>query len=335
MAELPRLQEIPAVTVPNSGPYDPELQTLVMRALRDIGFLYVEAPHIQVSMPGAHAAWAEYFSLPDEIKERYTHPEISYQRGHTPLYKEVGIYCQALGTGGVALPDKKECFMAGPAGPSSDRSSYAKWRAEHLLNVWPAEVPNFQFQMVTLYCSLLLIGRTVLRIIEEPLGLPAGYFDGILHDGQTVMRAIHYPPFDEEDFGTVVPACRHKDINLLTVLPPSTAGTPESGLWIKRRYGDTWIKGVAPKGHVIVQVGDMLQYLTQDLVRQGRLKGHMLSAAHEVRPTPVTFRQSRYSTALFIHPRYDVHLTERQTAGQFLLGRLKKIKLSDPGVTAY
>jgi isopenicillin N synthase-like dioxygenase len=83
--------------------------------------------------------------------------------------------------------------------------------------------------------------------------------------------------------------CRHTDGNLVSVLPPSTS----AGLKVKVRGGD-WIDAIAPPGHAIVQVGDMLQYMTG---------GYLRSAVHRVDAPPLPPRKPVLRTAVHLPPR--------------------------------
>jgi hypothetical protein len=48
-------------------------------------------------------------------------------------------------------------------------------------------------------------------------------------------------------------------------------------------------------------------------------------------PTGPTAKDPRYSMPLFIHPRPEVRLSERHTAGSYLEERLREIGLLKPG----
>lgn len=84
----------------------------------------------------------------------------------------------------------------------------------------------------------------------------------------------------------------HEDINLITLL----LGAEEAGLQILRPDG-SWMDVSPPEGGLAVNVGDMLQ----------RLTNHMLpSTTHRVvNPTGERSRFSRYSMPFFLHLRSD------------------------------
>jgi isopenicillin N synthase-like dioxygenase len=309
----PQLREIPAVDVPETGPLPAELVGTVGQALEEIGFLFVRAPHIAALLPGVYAGFRSFFSLPLEVRMKYAFPEIFYERGYTPRRTEEALFCRKMGPGGTPLPDEKECYMIGPEVPENE-ALLDTWGKFHRPNVWPTEAPELEGAMHLLYSSLYPIGQKVLRVLVEVLEKPADFFDEMLRDGPTVMRALHYPPLSAEEVGKVVWGCAHTDINLVTVLPAST----RNGLWIRLRRSKDFIPGRAPEGCVLVQTGDMLKTLTD---------GRIASAVHEVRAPTEPTTEGRYSAALFMHPRSDVPLKGAKTTGQFLEERLRAIGL--------
>ena len=70
---------------------------------------------------------------------------------------------------------------------------------------------------------------------------------------------------------------------------------------------------------MIVNIGDMLSEMS---------KGYFISTKHRVvNPTGVLARQNRLAMPLFIHPKSDVRLSERYTAGQYRNERFAQIGL--------
>lgn len=313
------LKEIPVVDLEaNKG----SNADLLASAFHDIGFVFVKVPEkmptalsVNSFLPWIYEKFERVFSLPEEVKAKYAKPHIHYQRGWTPPRKERAVEEIAY--------DAKENWFVGPE-KIYDKTLIERYPDLYAPNVWPDEVPMFHLAMLTLYQDLYDVGKKVLRLVSYYLERGDDFFEERLRDAPTVMRAIRYPPVAEKDVGKIVWGGRHTDINLVTVLPPST--TP--GLWIRRRDGE-WIQGIAPAGCVIVQVADMLQYL---------IGGYFLSATHEVRAPQEPDEDGRYSAALFIHARSDVLLkppSESQkdlyppiTAGELLRKRLREIGLA-------
>ena len=70
-------------------------------------------------------------------------------------------------------------------------------------------------------------------------------------------------------------------------------------------------------GQLIVNIGDMLQEATG---------GYLPSTSHRVAtPDAEQPAVSRMSLPLFLHPRPDVVLSPRYTAGQYLMQRLDEL----------
>lgn len=298
--------------------------TTLGEGFRNIGFAFVRTPNVAEMLPEIWPVFRKTFDLSDDIKRRYARPDIFYQRGWTPPFTELAIACRRLGKDEAGLPDAKENWFMGPEmDPAGDLAR--RFPQHYPQNVWPAEVPTLKPAMERLYGSLLDVGAQILRMVEQYLGKPDGYFAEIIRNAPTVMRAINYPPVKMEDVGRIIWACQHTDINLITVLPAST----RKGLWIRRRDGE-WIPGTAPEGCTIVQVADMLDYLTG---------GQFMSAAHEVRTPEHPTSEGRLSAALFIHARSDVLLEPDVSgpdaklyppimAGDLLYQRLRAIGLA-------
>ncbi|MGY0196874.1 2OG-Fe(II) oxygenase family protein [Leptothrix sp. BB-4] len=148
---------------------------------------------------------------------------------------------------------------------------------------------------------------------SEPL---PGMIDG---SDQTLLRVLRYPPLRGDEPAGALRAAAHEDINLLTVLPAAS----EPGLEVLGRDGH-WITvpcaADAPQaGLVVINTGDMLQEASG---------GHYPSTTHRVvNPTGDGALRSRLSLPLFLHPRPEVRLSARHTAGSYLLERLRELGL--------
>ncbi|RYY45318.1 MAG: isopenicillin N synthase family oxygenase, partial [Sphingomonadales bacterium] len=133
-------------------------------------------------------------------------------------------------------------------------------------------------------------GDKLLSAIAVHLGLAPDWFDHAVADGNSVLRLLHYPPVTED--APNVRAGAHEDINLITLL----LGAEEAGLELLDKDGE-WLPVKPPEGALVVNVGDMLQ----------RLTNHVLpSTTHRVVNPPVERRgHSRYSMPFFLHPAPD------------------------------
>ena len=129
---------------------------------------------------------------------------------------------------------------------------------------------------------------------------------------QTLLRVLHYPPFEGDEEPGAIRAAAHEDINLLTILPAAN----EPGLQVKLSNGE-WLDVPCDFGTLIVNIGDMLQEASQ---------GYFPSTTHRViNPAGANLQKSRISLPLFLHPRPDVVLSEKHTADSYLKERLREL----------
>ena len=256
-----------------------------------------------------------FFALPDEVKRRYHIPGGGGARGYTPFGIETAK--------GQKAHDLKEFWHVGRDLPPGH-----KFRGHMPDNVWPEEVESFRETFTELYATFDRTGLKILKAIARYLGVDEDYFADTVRDGNSVMRLLHYPPIEGEP-GSHVRAGAHEDINTITLL----LGAEEAGLELLTKEGE-WIP-VAPRpGELVVNIGDMLQRLTN-----GRLR----STSHRVVNPPAERRgHSRYSMPFFLHFRSDfliealpgtVPAGEQPkwppiTADDYLQERLREIKLA-------
>ncbi len=226
-------------------------------------------------------AWAKakaFFALPEEIKRRYLIPGLGGQRGYTAYGTEIAK--------GARENDLKEFWHVG-----RDLPEGSPLAASMPPNVWPSEIAGFRETFTSLFAEFDRVGLRLLSAIALYLGLPERWFDDKVEDGNSIVRALHYPPVSPDAPG--VRAGAHEDINLITLL----LGAEEGGLELRDRNGN-WLPVVPPPGALAINVGDMLQ----------RLTNHVLpSTSHRVvNPPPERRGHARYSMPFFLHLRPDV-----------------------------
>ena len=199
--------------------------------------------------------------------------------------------------------------------------------SEYPANVTVEEVIEFTPVFFKAYRAFEASGTLLLRAIALYLGLEEGYFDPYIHNGNSILRAIHYPPITSEP-SSAIRAEQHEDINLITLL----VGASADGLEILSRQNE-WVPVTSLPEQIVVNVGDMLQRLTND-----RLK----STTHRVvNPPRAMWGNSRYSIPFFLHPKGSMSLAclpgcidaahpkayPDVTAGEYLVERLREIGL--------
>ena len=226
----------------------------------------------------AWALTAEFFALPEAEKRRYFIAGQSGARGYTPFGTEIAK--------GAALHDLKEFWHVGrdlpPGHPLADSMPP---------NIWPARPDGFRETFEELYAALDAVGATILSRIAAWLGLDERWFGPAIDDGNSLLRLLHYPPVPNVESGAIR-AGAHEDINLITLL----LGAEEAGLELLTKDG-TWLGVAPPEGALVINIGDMLQ----------RLTNHVLpSTTHRVRnPAGSRAAHSRYSMPFFLHLRSD------------------------------
>ncbi|GIV24686.1 MAG: flavonol synthase [Bacteroidia bacterium] len=256
------------------------------QAFAEIGFVIVENHLVPPSLQKAMYEKVEaFFALPMEVKARYIVPGTAGQRGYTPPDQEHAK--------GRTVPDLKEFFHIGPE--ISDPTDPLYHRLPH--NVWPTEVPGFRETLLEAYERFFETGRHLLRAIALYLGLEEEYFEPRIHNGPSLLRLLHYYPLpaDRPLPEGATRAAEHEDINLITLL----IGASAEGLEVLTRQG-RWLAPVVAPHQMVINVGDMLQRLTNNRLR---------STTHRVvLPPPEKRHLPRFSVPFFLHPRPEVSL---------------------------
>jgi isopenicillin N synthase-like dioxygenase len=245
----------------------------------DYGFAIVRDHGIpQELIERAEQLSKRFFALPEEVKRKYLIPGSGGARGYTAFGVETAKGAQAF--------DLKEFWHVGRELPAGH-----KFRDVMADNVWPDEIPGFKETYLALYDAFDEAGLKVLRAIARFLEVEEEYFTDTVRDGNSVMRLLHYPAQDEPT-GNHIRAGAHEDINTITLL----LGAEEAGLELKTKDG-RWIPVSPKEGELVINIGDMLQRLTN-----GRLR----STSHRVvNPAPDRASHARYSMPFFLHFRPD------------------------------
>ena len=288
------------------------------QAFTDIGFVAIKNHGLSDELTERlYDRVQAFFALPDETKKKYEIEALHGQRGYTGRGKEHAK--------GRDTADLKEFFQIGQIVENDDPV-----KERYPDNVWPEEVPELQTVATEAYKTLEATGKQLLQAIALHLNLDEHYFDSRVHNGNSIIRAIHYYPVENPDEvpEDAVRAAEHGDINLITLL----MGASAEGLEVLRRDG-VWVPVTALPEQIIVNVGDMLARLTNNT---------LTSTIHRVvNPSKEKMKQPRYSIPFFMHPRAEMDLTcldscvsaeqpkkyEDMTAGGFLDERLREIGL--------
>ena len=142
-----------------------------------------------------------FFSLPVETKRKYEIPGIGGQRGYVSFGKESAK--------GKKEGDLKEFWHFGQY--VDDDPERAK---EYPENVTVNELPEFNATGKETYRMLEKTANMFYEHWLYILDLEETYFDNYIHNGNSILRPIHYPPITQEP-ENAVRAAAHGDINLL------------------------------------------------------------------------------------------------------------------------
>ena len=285
------------------------------KAFHEIGFVGVVNHGIPKKLiDDFYAASKRFFALPVEVKEKYEIAGLAGQRGYTSFGKEHAKQSQ--------FADLKEFFQIGQEVKNGGVPP------EHYPpNVAVAEEPDFLRLGRELYEAFEEAGGQLLKAIAIYLDLGENYFDEKIDLGNSILRAIHYPPIRQEP-KSAIRAEQHEDINLITLLVGASAG----GLQLLNMQNE-WLDVVPEEDEIVINVGDMLQRLTNNYLK---------STTHRViNPPREEWHKPRLSIPFFLHPRSDMDLTclpacvtperplayEPITAGEYLDERLREIGL--------
>jgi isopenicillin N synthase-like dioxygenase len=284
------------------------------KAYEEIGFVAVKNHGIDDNViADLYEYVQQFFSLPLDQKRKYEIQGLAGQRGYTSFGKEHAK--------GSETPDLKEFFQYGQVA----RDGFVD--EIYPENVSVTEISGFDKTFAEAYRAFERSGTALLQAIALYLDLDENYFDGFVYNGNSILRSIHYPPITKEPV-SAIRAEQHEDINLITLL----VGASADGLEILSKQNE-WVPVTSLPGQIVVNVGDMLQRLTNNKLR---------STTHRVvNPAREFWHTSRFSIPFFLHPKTTMSLKclsnciDREhpesyteiTAGEYLDVRLREIGL--------
>jgi isopenicillin N synthase-like dioxygenase len=313
------MNRIPSVNLKDFLSEDPHKKQQFIndigKAYEDIGFVALKGHFLDDELVDSlYDEIKNFFSLPVETKRKYEIPGIGGQRGYVSFGKESAK--------GKKEGDLKEFWHFGQY--VEDDLERAK---EYPENVNVTELSKFNEVGKETYRMLEKTAKYVLRSLALHLDLEETYFDNYIHNGNSILRPIHYPPIINEP-KNAVRAAAHGDINLITLL----MGAQGRGLQVQNHQGE-WLDAIAEPDELMINVGDMLSRHTNNKLK---------STIHRViNPPRELWGTSRYSIPFFMHPISEMKLDvlnscidaenpkqfDDITAGDFLSERLIELGL--------
>ncbi|MFE9251269.1 isopenicillin N synthase family dioxygenase [Streptomyces sp. NPDC007088] len=262
-----------------------------LRAALHDGFFLVRNTVPESLLDEAYGFLRTFFALDDEAKRACRVPGSNGQSGYTPPlveHAEKG-----------AVPDWKELFHWGAPLPAH-HPLRRRYPARYPDPSFPDHlVPGIGSALRELHARMLRFQHDVVGTLADAIGVHPDYFTDVLEDGPVVNRATWYPPMDQAPSERHVWAVEHQDFDLITALPRATAG----GLEVL--VDGEWVAVEAPPGHAVVNVGMVLDRLTNGLAR---------AAVHRVVAGPDQ-REGRLSIVQFCHPAPWTTLTPLRVPG--------------------
>jgi len=285
------------------------------KAFEQIGFVALKGHFLDKNLVDKlYTEVNSFFNLPIETKIKYEIKGLNGQRGYTSFGKEHAK--------GRSVGDLKEFWHFGQE-TKNENILNKKYSANLKVN----EIPMFNEVGMTSYKMLEKTGKEILRALSIYLNLDEFYFDKYIFNGNSILRAIHYPPIKNKP-ENAERAAPHGDINLITLL----MGAQGKGLQLKTNDG-SWIDAIAESDELMINIGDMLSRLTNNKLK---------STIHRVtNPPKKMWDKSRFSIPFFMHPVDEMPLNCLEScinqnnpknfndisAGEFLNKRLIEIGL--------
>ncbi len=272
------LDQVPVVDLgPMQGAGDKGAMARDIRhALTNIGFMYVRNHGVDADLiDRCFAAAQAFFALPeaDKMALHISHSGEALH-GYTEFFGE--------NTDPGRTRDLKEVFDLGR------EAADGRVRPFFGPTPWPAALPAFRGVMMDYHLALLALARRLMAGIALSLGLAEDFFDPMMREPIAIQRLLHYPPQDRVADDSLIGIGAHTDYGCLTLLAQDDVG----GLQVMNRDRQ-WIEAPPRPGAFVVNIGDMMQRLTNDLY---------LANLHRV--INVTGRE-RYSAPYFFDVDFD------------------------------
>ncbi len=221
-----------------------------------------------------------FFDLPLEIKNKVKRDKLN------------GFVPPSSYTGNGRLIDgiKPNLYEAYTVGLDlSPDDPYVQNRPLRMVNHWPEGLPGFREGLVEYHSTIIGLGKQLLDLWNEALGMPKGYFEQFFDKPRTTMSVTHYPPQPPEMVGQrQYGLSPHTDNAFMTVLAHGNV----PGLAVRMPSGHWRAIDIKP-GTFIINTGDIMVRWTN---------GRFLSTKHRVINLSGA---ERYVFPVFISPDLD------------------------------
>jgi isopenicillin N synthase-like dioxygenase len=154
---------------------------------------------------------------------------------------------------------------------------------------WPLpKYESFYRRLVRAHERLIL---PVMQSLLTYLGCDPHLYDAKLTATNFGLRLNYYPPVsDEDDASGAARLLGHEDIDLFTFLPAPAV----EGLQVLNRRNMKWVRLVAPPGTIILNTGDYMQRISNDIFPSTTHRVSKPRDAQQRRQTRVSFPMAVY-----------------------------------------
>jgi isopenicillin N synthase-like dioxygenase len=219
-------------------------------ALREIGFAVLTGHGVDPALyDEMHDGVLDLFtttSLEDKMRFRAARSG-SVAQGYFPIEETSDIH-----------PDLVEGWVWCRRAFDLPQHRDAPFRPEEF---WPrAEYEPFFRRLVLAHEPLF---KPIAQAMFMGLGIDPHVYDGKLTGTNFGLRLNYYPPMTgEQDQSGAGRLLGHEDVDLFTILP----ATKVDGLQVWNHRSGKWVRMRAPYGSIIINTGDYMQRITNDLL---------------------------------------------------------------------
>lgn len=259
-------------------------------ALTTIGFASLTNHGMEAMIPKAFSASKAFFSLPLEDKMK-----VAYQ-GHESNRGYIACGSEKYESGNEA--DRKETYDLNP-----DETDYQQpWPSSEVAG---DSLKSFQEVLTDYFNQMDQLHLRIMRLIAVGLNISPEFLLERCNEKHENLRLLHYPetPLPKKDIGEREPIVRgnvHTDFGTITLLTQDGLG----GLRVKRLDG-AWIYVPPVENAVVVNVGDMLQRWTNDVLKANP---HQVVEPRDLSNKDSTTIPERYSIAFFCNANKETML---------------------------
>jgi len=219
-------------------------------ALREIGFAILEGHGVERSIHDEAFERVERLftraSLDEKLKFA-ARRHGSVNQGYFPMKETSGIH-----------PDLVEGWVFCRRAFDIDDGRSERPR---LAEFWPDPADEPFFRRLALEQEKLIL--PVMQSLLLHLGAEQHLYDARLTHTNFALRLNHYPPVGEaDDASGAARLLGHEDVTMFTLLPAPRL----EGLQVLNRKNMKWVRLDAPPGSIILNTGDYMQRITNDIL---------------------------------------------------------------------